>query len=48
LRLVEPSLFAAALRKSDGQYLAAGKMLGLHRVTLRKRCQEYGLSGEEE
>jgi two-component system, NtrC family, nitrogen regulation response regulator GlnG len=47
-RLVEPSLFAAALRKSHGQYLAAGKLLGLHRVTLRKRCQEYGLGGSED
>lgn len=48
LRLVEPALFAAALRKCNGQYLAAGKLLGLHRVTLRKRCQEYGLGGDEE
>lgn len=48
LRLVEPPLFAAALRKCGGQYLAAGKLLGLHRVTLRKRCQEYGITGEGE
>lgn len=48
LKLIEPALFAAALRKCNGQYLAAGKLLGLHRVTLRKRCQEYGLGGDEE
>jgi DNA-binding NtrC family response regulator len=48
LRLVEPALFASALRKCNGQYLAAGKLLGLHRVTLRKRCQEYGLGGGED
>lgn len=48
LKRIEPPLFAAALRKCNGQYLAAGKLLGLHRVTLRKRCQEYGLGGDEE
>ncbi len=48
LNLIEPALFAAALRKSNGQYMAAGKLLGLHRVTLRKRCQEYGLGGDDE
>lgn len=37
LGLVEPPLFESVLRRHGGQYLAAAKQLGLHRVTLKRR-----------
>jgi two-component system nitrogen regulation response regulator GlnG len=47
LRLVEPPLIEAALQKSKGECLAASRWLGMHRTTLRKKMDQYGLQGEE-
>jgi two-component system nitrogen regulation response regulator GlnG len=43
LSLVEPPLFAAALINHRGQCAAAARALGLHRTTLRKKLDQYGL-----
>ena len=44
LELVEPPVLAVALEQHQGQCAAAARSLGLHRVTLRKKLQSYGLS----
>lgn len=41
MRLVEPPLFRAVLRRNRGQFSAAAKQLGLHRVTLRRKMAHY-------
>ncbi|MCR4413580.1 MAG: sigma-54 dependent transcriptional regulator [Thermoguttaceae bacterium] len=40
LQIVEPPLFEAVLERHHGQYLAAARQLGLHRVTLKKKMDE--------
>ncbi|QDU30443.1 Nitrogen assimilation regulatory protein [Anatilimnocola aggregata] len=47
LQQVEPPLLAAALERSKGECLAASRWLGMHRTTLRKKLDQYGLHGEE-
>jgi two-component system nitrogen regulation response regulator GlnG len=42
LRLVEPPLLQAVLAKHHGQYAAAARHLGLHRVTLKRKLGESG------
>lgn len=42
LQLVEPPLLRAVLRRFGGRYLAAARALGMHRVTLRRKLQQYG------
>ncbi|MCS7305106.1 MAG: sigma-54 dependent transcriptional regulator [Thermoguttaceae bacterium] len=44
LQLVEPPVLEAALNQTQGQYAAAARRLGLHRITLRKKLQQYGIS----
>ena len=46
LKLVEPPLLEAALRKCHGQCAAAARYLGLHRTTLRKKLDQLGIGGE--
>lgn len=46
LRLVEPPLLKAAIEKDRGQCAAAARRLGLHRTTLRKKLDQYGISEE--
>jgi len=46
LRLVEPPLLEVTLEKHENQCLAAARVLGLHRTTLRKKLRQYGL-GED-
>ena len=41
-RLVEPPLLRAALARHDGQYAAAARHLGLHRVTLKRKVEGFG------
>ena len=41
LQLVEPVLLEAALEIHRGQYIHAARHLGIHRVTLRKKLQQY-------
>ncbi len=43
LELVEPPLFELALRQHKGQYAAAARSLGLHRTTLKKKLDQYGI-----
>ena len=43
LRLVEPPLLTAALEKHRGQCATAARQLGLHRTTLRKKLDDYGI-----
>ncbi|MDX1946867.1 MAG: sigma-54 dependent transcriptional regulator [Pirellulaceae bacterium] len=47
LTLVEPPLLEAALRKHHGQCAAAARVLGMHRTTLKKKLDQYGIAGEE-
>jgi two-component system nitrogen regulation response regulator GlnG len=47
LQQIEPPLFAAALEKSKGECLGASRWLGIHRTTLRKKMDQYGLQGDE-
>ena len=41
LKIVEPSLFRAAMDHSDGQFIAAARKLGIHRTTLRKKMEQF-------
>ena len=47
LALVEPPLLEAALRKYHNQVATAARVLGMHRTTLKKKLDEYGIAGEE-
>jgi two-component system nitrogen regulation response regulator GlnG len=44
LHEVEPPLLAAALSQSGNQCAAAARALGLHRTTLKRKLDQYGLS----
>jgi DNA-binding protein Fis len=44
LEEVEPPLLAAALTQSGNQCAAAARALGLHRTTLKRKLDQYGLS----
>jgi len=46
LRLVEPPMLRASLAHFHGQCATAARHLGLHRTTLRKKLERYGV-GEE-
>jgi two-component system, NtrC family, nitrogen regulation response regulator GlnG len=41
LQIVEPPLFEAVLQRHGGQFLAAARQLGLHRVTLKRKVGQY-------
>jgi two-component system nitrogen regulation response regulator GlnG len=41
MQMVEPPVFRKVLELSQGQYVAAAKVLGLHRTTLKKKIDEY-------
>ncbi len=41
LKIVEPPLLQAVLQRNHGQFLAAAKELGLHRVTLKRKVDQY-------
>lgn len=42
MALIEPPLFRTVLARHRGQFLAAAKQLGLHRVTLKRKMAGYG------
>lgn len=46
MQIVEPPLLEASLSKHRGQYLPAARLLGMHRTTLRKKLEQYGLVEE--
>lgn len=43
LALVEPPLLKAAMQAAGGQNVAAARLLGIHRGTLRKKLEQHGL-----
>lgn len=47
LALVEPPVLAVALQKHKGQCASAARSLGLHRTTLKKKLDQYGIAGDE-
>ncbi len=47
LSLVEPPFLEAAMKKFHGQCATAARVLGIHRVTLRKKLDDYGIAGED-
>jgi two-component system, NtrC family, nitrogen regulation response regulator GlnG len=47
LKLVEPPLLAAALDAHRGQCASAARVLGIHRTTLKKKIDQYGIEGKE-
>ncbi len=46
LTMIEPPLFSAAIARHRGQIAAAARVLGLHRTTLKKKIEGYGLQEE--
>lgn len=48
LSLVEPALFKVTLDHHRGQVASAARVLGLHRTTLKKKLDEYGIHGKDE
>ena len=47
LSLVEPPFLEAALKRHHGQCATAARVLGIHRTTLKKKLDDYGIAGEE-
>ena len=47
LALVEPPFLEAALKKHHGQCAAAARALGIHRTTLKKKLDQYGIAGDD-
>lgn len=47
LRLVEPPLLSAAIDIHRGQCASAARALGIHRTTLRKKIDQYGIEGKD-
>ncbi len=43
LALVEPSLFKTAVEHYHGQVATAARVLGLHRTTLKRKLEDYGI-----
>ncbi len=48
LSAVEPTLFKVVLDHHRGQVASAARVLGLHRTTLKKKLDEYGIHGKDE
>jgi two-component system nitrogen regulation response regulator GlnG len=44
LQNVEPTLLTAAMHRSGNQCAAAARALGIHRTTLKRKLDHYGLS----
>jgi DNA-binding NtrC family response regulator len=47
LSLVEPPLLEQALKKTHGQCATAARRLGMHRTTLKKKLDEYGITSND-
>jgi len=48
LQLVEPPLLEAVLQRHHGQCAGAARTLGLHRTTLKKKLDQYGVASTGE
>lgn len=46
LQLVEPPLLETVLKHCHSEQLASARLLGIHRTTLRKKLEQYGLLPE--
>ncbi len=46
LRMIEPPMLKAAMAHFHGQCATAARHLGLHRTTLRKKLEQYGIEDE--
>jgi DNA-binding NtrC family response regulator len=44
LAIVEPPLLKTVLDRNQGQFLTAAKQLGLHRVTLKRKTEQYSVT----
>jgi len=42
--LAEKEMLHELWQRFDGQYLAIGKSMGIHRTTVKKKCQQYGIA----
>ncbi|HEY2837806.1 MAG TPA: sigma-54 dependent transcriptional regulator [Pirellulales bacterium] len=47
LHVVEPPLLEVAMRTHHGQRVSAARSLGLHRATLRKKLEQFGVSSRQ-
>jgi two-component system nitrogen regulation response regulator GlnG len=47
LELVEPPMLEVALQKYQNQCAAAARKLGIHRTTLRKKLDQYGIGKDD-
>jgi two-component system nitrogen regulation response regulator GlnG len=47
LQLIEPPVLEVAIDQHRGQFAAAARSLGLHRMTLRKKMEQYGRAPNE-
>ena len=43
VELLEKSLITNAMKRTKGNRSAAAKLLGIHRNTLQRKCEEYSL-----
>jgi Fis family transcriptional regulator, factor for inversion stimulation protein len=43
--LLEKGLIMRAMQRTKGNRCAAAKMLGIHRNTLQRKCEEYEMQG---
>ena len=46
IRFVEQSLIEVIVKNQNNQCSAAARILGLHRTTLKKKLDQYGMSQE--
>lgn len=46
--LAEKEMLQELLVLCDGQYLAIARILGIHRTTVKKKCEQYGLLSTEQ
>ncbi len=46
VEILEKTLVARALERTDGNRCAAAKLLGIHRNTLQRKIVEYKLDGQ--
>jgi two-component system nitrogen regulation response regulator GlnG len=48
LEVVEPPLFAEAMKRNKAQFATAARALGIHRTTLRKKLADHGLDSPQD
>jgi len=48
LSQIEPALFQVVVEHYRGQVATAARILGMHRTTLKKKLDEYGIHGKDE